>query len=75
MSVIVREPDGRIALYCKGADSVIYERLTSDESDQYKGKAVACVIIFFGSSVTKSKVQFLWEICWQRGRLVKAPCL
>ncbi|XP_006019155.1 phospholipid-transporting ATPase IC isoform X2 [Alligator sinensis] len=27
MSVIVREPDGRIRLYCKGADTVIYERL------------------------------------------------
>ena len=30
MSVIVRCPDGRIVLYCKGADSVIYERLTAD---------------------------------------------
>jgi phospholipid-translocating ATPase len=27
MSVIVRAPDGRIILYCKGADSVIYQRL------------------------------------------------
>ncbi|XP_039400743.1 phospholipid-transporting ATPase IC isoform X1 [Mauremys reevesii] len=27
MSVIVREPDGNIKLYCKGADTVIYERL------------------------------------------------
>ncbi|XP_059581248.1 phospholipid-transporting ATPase IC [Alligator mississippiensis] len=27
MSVIVREPDGHIRLYCKGADTVIYERL------------------------------------------------
>ncbi|XP_019373712.1 PREDICTED: phospholipid-transporting ATPase IC [Gavialis gangeticus] len=27
MSVIVREPDGSIRLYCKGADVVIYERL------------------------------------------------
>lgn len=30
MSVIVRAPDGRIILYCKGADSVIYERLSKD---------------------------------------------
>ncbi|KAF9238250.1 phospholipid-translocating P-type ATPase [Melanogaster broomeanus] len=29
MSVIVRTPDGRIMLYCKGADSVVYERLSS----------------------------------------------
>eukprot|EP00050_Salpingoeca_kvevrii_P002287 m.190317 g.190317 ORF g.190317 m.190317 type:complete len:1160 (+) comp10581_c0_seq1:297-3776(+) len=28
MSVIVRTPNGRIKLYCKGADSVIYERLS-----------------------------------------------
>ncbi|GFV88598.1 phospholipid-transporting ATPase IA [Trichonephila clavipes] len=28
MSVIVRGPDGKIKLYCKGADTVIYERLS-----------------------------------------------
>ncbi|XP_061471283.1 phospholipid-transporting ATPase IC isoform X2 [Rhineura floridana] len=27
MSVIIREPDGAIKLYCKGADTVVYERL------------------------------------------------
>uniref|UniRef100_A0A8C5LWA3 Phospholipid-transporting ATPase n=1 Tax=Leptobrachium leishanense TaxID=445787 RepID=A0A8C5LWA3_9ANUR len=27
MSIIVREPDGSIRLYCKGADTVVYERL------------------------------------------------
>lgn len=26
MSIIVRNPDGQIKLYCKGADTVIYER-------------------------------------------------
>ncbi|XP_063815685.1 phospholipid-transporting ATPase IC-like [Pseudophryne corroboree] len=30
MSVIVREPGGNIRLYCKGADTVIYERLHPD---------------------------------------------
>jgi phospholipid-translocating ATPase len=30
MSVLMRCPDGRIILYCKGADSVIYERLAKD---------------------------------------------
>lgn len=29
MSVIVRTPDGRIKLFCKGADSLIYERLAN----------------------------------------------
>lgn len=31
MSVIVKCPDGSIKLYCKGADTVIYERLDSTE--------------------------------------------
>ncbi|CAG7734664.1 unnamed protein product [Allacma fusca] len=28
MSVVVKSPEGKILLYCKGADSVIYERLS-----------------------------------------------
>lgn len=31
MSVIVRCPDGQIRLFCKGADSVIFERLAADQ--------------------------------------------
>ena len=27
MSTIVRTPEGKIELYCKGADTVVYERL------------------------------------------------
>ncbi|XP_041703179.1 probable phospholipid-transporting ATPase IA [Coregonus clupeaformis] len=34
MSVIMRTPSGRIRLYCKGADSVIYERLA--DSSKYR---------------------------------------
>jgi magnesium-transporting ATPase (P-type) len=30
MSVIVRDSDGRVLLMCKGADSVIVERLSYD---------------------------------------------
>ncbi|KAI8090920.1 uncharacterized protein B0P05DRAFT_463626 [Gilbertella persicaria] len=30
MSVVLRGPDGRIKLYCKGADTVILERLSDD---------------------------------------------
>ncbi|CAO3628413.1 unnamed protein product [Mucor hiemalis] len=30
MSVIIRGPDGRVKLYCKGADTVILERLSDD---------------------------------------------
>ncbi|XP_031122420.1 phospholipid-transporting ATPase 3-like isoform X1 [Ipomoea triloba] len=32
-SVICRYPDGRLVLYCKGADTVIYERLVSGDHD------------------------------------------
>ncbi|XP_076039881.1 ATPase phospholipid transporting 8A1 isoform X2 [Oratosquilla oratoria] len=31
MSVIVRTPEGQIKLYCKGADTVIYERLSDTQ--------------------------------------------
>ena len=36
MSVIVRNPQGKIVLYCKGADSVIYERLAEDQDPALK---------------------------------------
>uniref|UniRef100_A0A3P8TP55 Phospholipid-transporting ATPase n=1 Tax=Amphiprion percula TaxID=161767 RepID=A0A3P8TP55_AMPPE len=39
MSVVVRTPSGRLRLYCKGADNVIFERLT--EASQYKDLTVA----------------------------------
>ncbi|KAL1807211.1 hypothetical protein ACET3Z_030279 [Daucus carota] len=32
-SVICRYPDGRLVLYCKGADTVIYERLAGGNND------------------------------------------
>ena len=34
MSVIVRLPDGEIRLYCKGADNVIFERLSAKSLEQ-----------------------------------------
>jgi phospholipid-translocating ATPase len=36
MSVIVRSPDGRLILYTKGADSVIYARLAADHDAALK---------------------------------------
>ena len=36
MSAIIRMPDGRIFLYCKGADSVIYSRLKRGEQSQLR---------------------------------------
>ncbi|XP_072920243.1 phospholipid-transporting ATPase IC isoform X2 [Hemitrygon akajei] len=34
MSIILREPEGKIKLYCKGADTVIYERLHPDNPNK-----------------------------------------
>ncbi|XP_066252376.1 probable phospholipid-transporting ATPase IA isoform X2 [Euwallacea similis] len=37
MSVIVKDPNGKIKLFCKGADTVIYERLDNNASSrEYK---------------------------------------
>ncbi|ROV95345.1 hypothetical protein VSDG_06059 [Cytospora chrysosperma] len=36
MSAIVRLPDGRIVLYCKGADSIIYSRLKRGEQQELR---------------------------------------
>lgn len=30
MSSLIRGPDGKIKLYCKGADTVIFERLAAE---------------------------------------------
>nr|CAI5828683.1 unnamed protein product [Callosobruchus analis] len=40
MSVIVRTPSGKIKLYCKGADNVIYERLDSGSSRDKDNKEI-----------------------------------
>ncbi|KAG7095035.1 hypothetical protein E1B28_005826 [Marasmius oreades] len=36
MSVVVRRPDGKLILYTKGADTVIYQRLAKDHDQQLK---------------------------------------
>ncbi|CAH1113541.1 unnamed protein product [Psylliodes chrysocephalus] len=42
MSVIVRDPNGKIKLYCKGADSVIFDRLDhSPNAQEYKSLLLA----------------------------------
>lgn len=38
MSVLVRAPDGKIKIYTKGADTVIYERLANDNLTQVTSK-------------------------------------
>lgn len=40
MSVVVRNPEGRIVLYTKGADSVIYARLAENHDPELKAKTL-----------------------------------
>lgn len=40
MSVVVRGPQGQIILYCKGADSVIYQRLREDHDPELKERTL-----------------------------------
>ena len=40
MSVLARNPQGRVVLFCKGADSVIYQRLTADHNEEIKASTL-----------------------------------
>ncbi|KAH7907450.1 hypothetical protein BJ138DRAFT_1160138 [Hygrophoropsis aurantiaca] len=51
MSVILRAPDGKIILYCKGADSVIYERLSPDQDREVKEKTSKDMDLFANSGL------------------------
>jgi phospholipid-translocating ATPase len=46
MSVIVRTPEGKLVLYCKGADSVIYERLVADHEAELKERTAKDMEVF-----------------------------
>ena len=41
MSVVVRDPEGRIKLFVKGADNVIYERLSTQRPQPYAEDTLA----------------------------------
>lgn len=46
MSAIIRLPDGRIVLYCKGADSVIYARLKRGEQQDLRRETAEHLELF-----------------------------
>ncbi|KAL2169961.1 hypothetical protein VTG60DRAFT_5431 [Thermothelomyces hinnuleus] len=46
MSAIVRMPDGRILLFCKGADSVIYSRLKKGEQAELRQETAKHLELF-----------------------------
>uniref|UniRef100_A0A452IYM6 Phospholipid-transporting ATPase n=1 Tax=Gopherus agassizii TaxID=38772 RepID=A0A452IYM6_9SAUR len=59
MSVIVQTPDGQIKLYCKGADTVLFERLhpsneelmylTSDHLEEFAGEGLRTLALAYKS--------------------------
>ncbi len=46
MSVLVRDPEGRVRLYTKGADSVIYQRLKEGHDQRVKDETSRDLEIF-----------------------------
>ncbi|TRY55627.1 hypothetical protein DNTS_008832 [Danionella cerebrum] len=57
MSVIVRSPEGKLSLYCKGADTIIYERLhpscrklmeaTTDHLNEFAGEGLRTLVLAY----------------------------
>ncbi|XP_041099834.1 phospholipid-transporting ATPase ID-like isoform X2 [Polyodon spathula] len=57
MSVIVRCPEGKLTLYCKGADTIIYERLhpacktlkdvTTEHLDEFAGEGLRTLVLAY----------------------------
>uniref|UniRef100_A0A673C8R9 Phospholipid-transporting ATPase n=1 Tax=Sphaeramia orbicularis TaxID=375764 RepID=A0A673C8R9_9TELE len=50
MSVIVRSPEGKLSLYCKGADTIIYERLHQSCSklmDEFAGEGLRTLALAY----------------------------
>uniref|UniRef100_A0A8D3CWU6 Phospholipid-transporting ATPase n=1 Tax=Scophthalmus maximus TaxID=52904 RepID=A0A8D3CWU6_SCOMX len=54
MSIILRFPDGRIRLYCKGADTVIYERLSPNSRHK---EATQTALDLIGATAIEDKLQ------------------
>uniref|UniRef100_A0A8C1IE82 Phospholipid-transporting ATPase n=1 Tax=Cyprinus carpio TaxID=7962 RepID=A0A8C1IE82_CYPCA len=46
MSVIVRNPEGKLSLYCKGADTIIYERLHPSCSE-FAGEGLRTLVLAY----------------------------
>uniref|UniRef100_A0A8D3CFI9 Phospholipid-transporting ATPase n=1 Tax=Scophthalmus maximus TaxID=52904 RepID=A0A8D3CFI9_SCOMX len=54
MSVIVRSPDGQLTLFCKGADTIVYERLHNGAdamceppADEYAGDGLRTLVLAY----------------------------
>ncbi|PPQ70040.1 hypothetical protein CVT25_006368 [Psilocybe cyanescens] len=58
MSVVLRCPDGKLILYCKGADSVIYERLTKDHDPELKERTSKDMEMFANNGLRTLCISF-----------------
>ncbi|KAK2911066.1 hypothetical protein QQF64_026704 [Cirrhinus molitorella] len=57
MSVIVRNPEGKLTLYCKGADTIVYERLhpscselmkvTTEHLNEFAGEGLRTLVLAY----------------------------
>lgn len=60
MSVVMRCPDGRLILYCKGADSVIYARLAKDHDPVLKEQTSKDMEMFANSGLRTLCIAYRW---------------
>jgi phospholipid-translocating ATPase len=60
MSVVMRSPDGRLILYCKGADSVIYARLAKDHDPVLKDQTSKDMEMFANSGLRTLCIAYRW---------------
>ncbi len=60
MSTVMRGPDGRLILYCKGADSVIYARLAKDHDPELKAATARDMELFANSGLRTLCIAYRW---------------
>ncbi|KAJ7581685.1 hypothetical protein C8J56DRAFT_895271 [Mycena floridula] len=60
MSTIMRRPDGRLILYTKGADSVIYERLAKNTDPGIKAKTSRGMEMFVNNGLRTLCIAYRW---------------
>ncbi|KAF9033703.1 phospholipid-translocating P-type ATPase [Hymenopellis radicata] len=60
MSTVMRAPDGRLVLYCKGADSVIYARLAKDHDPELKDATARDMEAFANSGLRTLCIAYRW---------------
>lgn len=80
MSAILRLPDGRIVLYCKGADSIIYSRLKKGEQQDLRRETAEHLEMFAREGLRTLCIakRYLTEqqyTIWQKEHQVAATAL